>query len=369
MNVTSTVFDWRNLVANNKPSQASDIQLARLESLPKLTADLEKWSNQYNLLTQRIEAFAYTGCVTTPAPFSYQRALLFAKYCLWLCSLDAYIDNFDCSRLDLIDPKRWLDYLDSQLSYIIKPLYQLDGLTLEQGHSCSLEFSFDQLNDFQKIENASLNLKESLQSLYYDLHKNWQYAHQQESNNAQRLKFSLTNFTYYLTKMIEAMRWEAIQNFNYQKTLNCHQLPEMEEYFKRSNFSIGLHPAGAIVVGYEIDPENAWQLYRTAIDTGAKIARLVNELGNYWLELEEHKVNSITIALAQLGFAPMEPYQKNSLEIKQAGEIVRAKLEVELERFAKQVTEIPNTPLLHWLQVQLAFVLAMYEKGNYVKPD
>ncbi|MUG91783.1 hypothetical protein F7734_04535 [Scytonema sp. UIC 10036] len=369
MSVTSTVFDWRNLVANNKPSQASDIQIARLEALPQLTIDLDKWANQYNLPNQRVEVFAYTGCVTTLVPFSYQKALLFAKYCLWIVSFDAYIDNFDYSQFNPTRSNTWLDYLDSQLSYIVKPLYKLGGLTTEHGHNYCFKFSFDQLNEFQGIENTSLNLEAALQSLYCDLRASWLSAPQQEPNNIQRLNFSLTNFTHYLAQMIEAMRWELIQNFNYQKILDCHQLPNMEEYLNRSSFSIGLHPAGAIVAGYEIDPETTWQLCNTAIDIGAEIVRLANDLGNYWLELEECKVNSITIALAQLGFAPMGAYQKNSLEVKQAAEIVKAKLEVELERFAKQVIEIPNTPLLHWLQVQLAFVLAMYEKGNYVKPD
>jgi hypothetical protein len=370
MSVTSTLFDWRTLVANNKPSQASDIQLARLEALPQLTTDLEKWSNQYKLLTQRVGPSAYTGCVITATPFSYQRALLFAKYILWVYSLDNYIDKFDYSQFDLTNSKNWLNYLDGQLSCIVKPLYQLGGLTFEQGYNYGLELNFNQTSEHQLLEPISFNLKESLQNLYQDLQASWQYTHQHELHSLQKLNFSLTNFTHYFAKMVGAMRWEMIQNFNYWETLDSNRLPNVEKYLNQSKFSIGLCPGGAIVAGYEIDPEAAAQLCNMAMETSAKIVRLANDLcSNYWSELEERKVNSITIALAQLNFAPLGLYQEGSLEVKQAKEIVRARLEVELERFVQQIKAIPDIPFLHWMRVQLAFALAMYEKGDFVEPD
>ncbi len=349
-------FDWQTLVAQNKPGQETALQRARLEQLPELVARLNKWANQHNIAVARAEVSAYAAVVALPMPLPYDSALLMAQFALWAFDVDDYVDRKDYTRFNQTEPNGWLSYFDTQFYPIIRPFYQDSGLTLEQGQACGLPqppATTGQTAPAQ-VEATSLNLEAALRDILSGLKNTWEVVETTE--------FRLTNFIKQATQMLGMFRSELITNATYRQT---KKLPRLEEYLNQSKFSIGIHPVAAIAVGLEPAPSLAWHKAQEALDSAAIIVRLANDSGNYKAEMEEGKVTSLTITLADKGFDPMAA---PSYAISQAKKPLQARLETEISLFAEQLAQLADGPLTYWLQNTVAFAIAMYEKGSFIKP-
>lgn len=356
-------FNWQKIVKDNKPNPDSLVGQAQLEMYQKLQSSLTEWAANYNLVTTRLNESIYTGIVTTAVPTPYHEAFLLAKYILWTFNLDVFIDFFDYSRFNQKDGEDWIKYFDVQLAAVLKPLYEVGNLQSEQ----ALSYGLNPLvtTEDGEVEAISLKLGRVLLDLYQSLEE-WAYC---EPPSQAGLDFVLNNFSEQIAKMIGAMRGELIQNFRYRQEHDTRELPDMDSYLKQSKLSIGLRPGAAIALGFGPVPQTAWQDCDAAMDAATKIVRLANDLSSYWSELKEHKVTSVTVALARQGANPASGYQPDSPQIHAAYTLIRGLIEQELDNYLLQTRQIPPTPLQHWLELTLAFALAMYATGNYVIPS
>jgi Terpene synthase family 2, C-terminal metal binding len=336
------MFDWQEIVAENKPGQTSEVSRARLLSLMPIIEQVSEWGGKLSLNLERAKISGYTGVITTPIPTPPDLAFLISAYTLWIFNLDDHIDRLEYAKYGFTTPKEQLNFFDNQLNFIVKPLYA-NGLTITAGVSCGL----NPTQDLTQIEPVSQNLSLALADLLAKISSIWQET-----------AFSLPNFVLETAKMLGAMRTEFAQNLACQQELN--QLPSIEGYLENSKYSIAMASVGATACGFESNPQFIWQSILPAMLTGAKIIRLSNDLGNLQAELEEQKVNSVVIALHGL--------PQDGRDIEQAKKIVIRKRAEELSLFAAQLKGLPESFLLVYLKNMVAFGIAMYEQGNYVAP-
>lgn len=371
-------FDWRAFVAQTKPSlTGSKDQHQRREVLDKLVVELGDWAAKYKLPTKRVSPSAYTGVYATPSPIYYPLVLVMAKYTLWLFVLDGYIDKLNYEQLNTNQVNIKLGYLDDYLNLITRAFYEVGGLTSKEGEILGLAPRETLKTEILEVstpkkrlvesekDGLNLSLSEALFDIYSSLERLWKNSDNQKWED--NFAFKLTNFTCETALVVGAMRGELSQSFIYQQTLDRESIPTLEQYLERSKFSICLRAAGSVAVGFENFPQQIWEQWIPAMEPGAKALRLANDLANVWSELEERKINAMTIVLNQLGFAPMEPYQKDSLEIVQARALVRSHMETEIAHFSQQAVRLPQGVLSYYVYASVAFTIAMYEKGDYVE--
>ena len=352
-------FNWPEIVAQAKPGSGS---AARQQLLLNLVTDLSQWADHYQLTEPRRQVSAYTAAVIIPPDGSVEMGQLIARYIMWVFDLDGFIDRLDFARLKLDTAPAKLAYLDRQLSHILKPLYQAGYLKIEQTESWGLPGEVALPDELPELEAPALRLSLALADLC------------QKLAAGQIPQFGVANFNEQVARMSGAMRRELAQSFGYQESGSIKELPNLESYLANSKFSIAVSSVEAIAACYEKAPQTAWQSCAGVLDSGAKVIRLANDLGNYWSELAERKINSLTVALAELGFAPMGDYQEGSPEVAQARQSVGGWLQAELKLFAEGLSDLAQAqnqegPLLYSLQNTVAFALAMFEKGDYIEPE
>jgi hypothetical protein len=411
-------FNWREIVALEMPGANTVAGRARLESLPALVEGVENWGKYHNLDNQRAKVCAYSGSVMTLTPTNYPEAFLVAIYSLWLFNLDNFLDQMDYSTLKtpadtLPSARAKIVYFDIQVSYILQPLYLVGGLTVGQARGCQAwpdklalldpaSFSSspiavqlpDELERSLSTQEAeafrsekvvlskSLMLGQALAAIYHELQSAWQSLKSDPNSSnpsAQRLSdqsepwvASLERFSEELVTMLAQMRAELYQSLIYQDSRKLTDLPDLEDYLERTKFTIAVRAVATVVSGFEgVQAASNWQNCQPALNNCARIVRLANDVGNYWTELQEQKINSITIALALLGFTPMGDYKAGSLEVTKAMELVRARLAAEITNFSLKVVDkerVQTNPLLYHLRNEAAFGLSMYDKGDYIEP-
>jgi|GEM_PF-1515554 len=360
-------FDWRQIVTQNKPGTDSADQQWRQAALPRFFEDLQKWAAQYQLSHKRMQVSAYTGIVNTLPPglskdpaFSYHMASLISRATLWLFDLDDFIDFYiqRQSTAGELSPN-WLHNLELQLSYILGPLFDLAATGREPALPVDHEPPLNLTVDEAQVEPTSVGLRNALHDIYQEVQT---LAPTQEAAD-----FRTINFAAQAARLLQSMRWDLFISQEFGR--NPANLPTPELYLSTAGVSIGLPFVAGVVIGLEETALQTWKASYEVMEHAAKIARLVNDIGSFWQELEEHKVNSMTEALVQLGAPPLGPYQLDSPEVAQARELVSLSVQKEVEAFERGLATLAETPYTYWLRNTVAFALIMYEKGNYVEPE
>ncbi len=362
-----TPFEWRKVVAQNKPGSDSADQQWRQITLPKLFKDLEKWATLYQLNYKRMQVSAYTGIVTTLPPglsqdpaISYQMASLVSKATLWLFDLDDFIDFYvlrhnSSGQLS----QNWLPNLELQLSYILGPLFELAATRREPSLPVDNEPPLNFIIEEAQIEPNSAGLRGALQDLFHEI--------QALVPNQNSADFRVINFATQAARLLQSMRWDLVISQEFGQ--NPANLPNPELYLSTAGVSIGLPFVAGVVIGLENSAQQTWIAGYEVMMHAAIIARLVNDIGSFWQELEERKVNSMTGALIQIGATPFGQYHSDSPEVAQARALVSANVQKEVEAFESGLANLAETSFTYWLRNTVAFALVMYEKGNYVEPE
>lgn len=359
-------LDWKAVVAANKPGTETPLQSARLQLFLKLKKDLVEWSAKYKLLERRVEVSAYSGSFMVPVEAPYLEALTIARYCIWVFDLDEYIDyyieRFETENSAAKRPlEDWLPALDAQLMYVFSPLCEIANVPLEKLPAYKLGFLPDFQSEGLEVEERAANLRASLMEMYEDFAN---YFH----TSPQELGFSKWNFIIQTLLMAGAMREEQYQNFRYRQNPTPSNIPSMEAYLANSKFTIAYICVAAAAVGFEENPDQIWKLFEPAVESAAIATRLANDLGNYWTELKERKINSITVSLQQLGYDPMGLYNEQSFEVEQARQIAAKRLAQEISRFEELWVGLPTGIMFTYLENMTSFGLEMYSRGNYIAP-
>src|SRR5205085_7679897 len=120
---------------------------------------------------------------------------------------------------------------------------------------------------------------------------------------------------------------------------------------------------------FEHDVITSWDRWLPAMIYASKVIRLANDSGTCIRELEEGKLNSITIALDLLGYPVDAHYTASSPELQEALTFIRGRLEVELATFE---SIIPADPYDRESLTSLAFCIlatVSYAMVLYQQPD
>lgn len=368
-------YNWRQMVAAERPGTQNAAQQSRLEALGKVIENLREWTLAHRLDPLRVKECAYVGCVFTTVPTPHDQALLAAKFSLWTYNLDRQMDQLDYSALgEHASTEAQLAYLDLQLSAILRPMYEAGYLSLPQAAVIGADHYLTQPAEkfASEVHPFSPVLGQALLALYRETEQNWLLGQAPASERHNQIKGVLTRYSTELLHLIKRMRREVYDSFIFKLTKNKLLLPDMEEYIEGSKYTIAARWVAVSINGFEANPDSTWVACLTALDSCARIGRIVNDLGNYWTELVvEQKINCVSLALVQLGYEPIADYPQDSPELAQAADLVMRRVRQEVER----VVEHSKSPLLETSALMYyccklpAFLLAMYEKGDFLIPD
>lgn len=355
---SSQLYDWHAVVAENKPGRATDAQVARTELLRAIAAKLAPWAERFDLQKERVEVSAYTAAVSTKLPPSLPEAFLIARLVLWSFTLDDYIDQAPLAT-DAGGPEGATKHLVAQLGALARTVLEAGNM-----HSGDLAYLLDlgAAGD-AKIARKTLLLGDAWRDIYGSMDEAATSASGTEGR-----RFVLTNATQQAVEMLGSWRQEGLESIARQHAVGPVALPSMGDYLRRGALSIGFHYTATAPVAFETAPEQAWDACLAAMESGALISRLCNDIASYKAELAENKVNAVVIALAEMGRDPVGPRAASSKDLEQAKEVIRTRLEREIERFAHLSNKLPDGRLGFWVRTTPAFALAMYERGNYVEP-
>jgi hypothetical protein len=181
--------------------------------------------------------------------------------------------------------------------------------------------------------------------------------------------FSTLNFAGQTIRLVQAMRWELVKSYDFSLALAINRLPEWELYLEMAQISIGMPLVASTVISLEQSPEELWDAAVEAIAHSAKIIRMVNDIGGFWHELEEHKINSVTYALVTAGNSPFASYSPEDSAVSAARSAVQEIVQTEIQALDKGLEKLPARAFVYWMRNTVAFAVAMYEKGNYVAPE
>ncbi|MEI2577450.1 terpene synthase family protein [Scytonema sp. PRP1] len=358
----SEPFDWRAFVKKHKPGQDSELQRQRLSMYQRVLPELEKWSTVsglniaewsavygYDLAKGRVNSSAYYG-VCGVESIDYDLSLLLAKFCFWLYALDIRLDD---------SPS--ISSLDARAMEIISPFK--DQL-IQQG---ILNFTSDLPVVPNKEEDNSIDrrMAQALSEIYLSLKQ----VCSTRLRSSDR-EFCLSNFVNELAAVIKAMHWERKHSLVFQQADPLSPAQDLqitvEEYLDLARITTCYRVAASSVVAFETAPSATWVQWEEAMRYGARIVRLANDLATALREMEEGKINAVSIVLRDLGFNPFATYSLDSPEIREALRLLKERMEVELIRFNQQLKALPlSGPLAHNVLVNMAFTVAMYEKGDF----
>ena len=356
-------FDWRDIVAQRKASMHTSTGREQHAIIAQMTEDIQIWLHSHNLSTKRADTIAYTGVIGTPEPTDYEQAMVLAKFASLIFRIDEYFDTCPSRPFDPKDPIGQLWYIDRMTFPLSQVLLESKHFLnhLSQSDSEAQMFQFPtklaKTTHYNALPQESIYLSKALRDFILTLIKTWspvaQWPHE----------WSLQNVISEFAIALKAMSNEVYQNFRFYDT---NKLPSLESYLEQAHLSICLRPGGAIAAGFEEFPQMAWARWVGAMEVAGRVVRLANDLGSLERELEEQKVTSITITLAELGNDPTARYELNSREILRARAIVQERLDQELDQLARRIARTPSGPLADYVINCTAFTIAMYEHGDYM---
>ncbi|KYC38050.1 hypothetical protein WA1_37480 [Scytonema hofmannii PCC 7110] len=357
----SEIFDWRAVVQQHKPGQHSELQRQRLSMYQRVLPELEKWSTifdlniaewspiyGYDLAKGRVKSCAYYGICGVES-IDYDLSLLLAKLCFWLYAMDIRLDE---------SPS--ISYLDARAMEIMSPFKEQ---LIEQG---ILNFTSDLLAVPNKEDNSiDRRIAQALSEIYLSFK---QLCHTRLSSSVQ--EFCLSNFVKEFTAVVKAMHWERKHSLLFQQfdRLGSGQDLQitLEEYLELARITTCYRFVASPVVAFETTPSSTWIQCEEAMRYGGRIVRLANDLATALREMEEGKINAVSIVLRDLGFNPFATYSLESPEIREALRLLKEQMEVELIQFNQQLKALPlSGPLVHNVVINVAFAIAMYEKGDF----
>lgn len=357
------IFNWPEIVKRSLPGDGSPEQQSRLEALQRLTADLYGWARAFQLPERRVESSSYTGVVVTDTPTPYKIAWPMSIYTLWLFVFDGYVDNLPYDSLPDQSPRAKQAYLDERLAAITAPLYTIGGLSDAEGQAHGLPPRTVEIpaepSDRNDDRWLAYRIGDSLIDLYRTLEELW------NKENHQATDYCLRIFVHETAAVLGGMRGELLQSFAFQAD---GSQPSLEDYLNLSYITICLRAAAAITIGFEENPQAVWQPWADAMYPSKKALRICNDLANIDKEIEEGKVNSVTVCMRDRGFPSMQGYNAQSPEVLEVKAFLRARRDKELKQFAQQMQGLPEGPVAYYVRNCSAFTIAMYEHGDYAKP-
>lgn len=294
---------------------------------------LETWSSRHGLTAfgNRLKPGAYYGCVSMPEEVG---ARLMASYSLWLFALDACTDE---------SPS--LEALEARARKLLPPLV---GQPRPEEGATELETRL--ATSWEELRSELLRLRGP-------------------ALDAASLAFSVSTFTAETAAVVGAMCWERQQSLRYLASTHRTAPFGLDEYLTVSRYSICVRSAGSLALAFEPSPLEAWSRWQRAMDAGARVLRLVNDLANIQKEFEEGKLNAVSLTLLGLGWDGRTTPPADSPLLAEAILQVRKRLAEELDRFSDEVHELPSEgPLATNVLASVAFTIAMYQHGDYEIP-
>ncbi len=358
----SGAFDWRAFVKKHKPGQDSELQRQRLNMYQRVLPELEKWSTVsglniaewsavygYDLAKGRVNSSAYYG-ICGVETIDYDLSLLLAKFCFWLFALDIRLDD---------SPS--ISSLDARAMEIISPFKEQ---LIQQG---ILNLTSD-LPDVPNKEDNSLDWRvaQALSEIYLSLK---QVCSTRLSNSDR--EFCLSNFVNELATVIKVMHWERKHSLMLQQAERKSSAQDLqltlEEYLELTRITTCYRVAASLIVAFETAPSATWVQWEEVMRYGGRIVRLANDIATASRDIEEgKKINAISIVLRDLGFNPFAIYSLDNPEVREALRLLKEQMEVELILFNQQLKALPlSGPLAHNVVVNMAFSVAMFEKGDF----
>ncbi len=146
-------------------------------------------------------------------------------------------------------------------------------------------------------------------------------------------------------------------------------LPDLETYLDQAWGYNDTLLAASYAMLPEITANGEWAIWRPAAKACSRCARLLNDHGTFARELEEGKLNSVTITLASLGYPTDVSYSPGSEPLRHALDIHRGLIDSEIDAFFRLIAELkpetsPPTHQSYFLLASACLYLAAYRQGD-----
>ncbi len=353
----SSAFDWRALVEAKKPGAKSESQQRQAIRFKRIYAELAAWVEQYGVSREHLEESACYGTVCTDFETPQGQALALAKTICWIYQLDDFLDRQDVARLasEGVDARA---ALDTALGAVFHPLARV--LTPGTLSDLGLAVSGSRQLPAWMVEDAGI-LRRALVALLRNLAGEW--ARLPWALRRRRMRRTLV--AEQLAECAAAMRHEIMWSIAFAQRAGADQaLPSFGAYLQNGTVSIGMPAVAAVAASFEEQPRRAWGRTLAAILAGGNVVRLTNDLHTYFADVDEGKVSSVTLRLAELGLPPSGLDPDASAEVRTAQSSIERDLAASVGAFAYGQGTLPAGPLAYCVRHAVAFALAVYGDGS-----
>jgi hypothetical protein len=354
-------FDWRSLVEAKKPGAKSESQQRQAMRFKGIYGELAAWAERYGISREHLEESACYGTVCTDFETPQGRAVALAKTICWIYQLDDFLDRQDVARLACA-PDEARATLDIALGAVFRPLTRvlppetLGGLGFSLGGT-------EKTLDPRLAKDAAI-LRGALISLLRDLAGEW--ARLPWALMRQRTRRALV--AEQLVECAAAMRREILWSIGFARVARdgaeAAALPSFAVYLQNGAVSIGMPAVAAVAASFEERPRHAWRIALATMLAGGNVVRLTNDLHTYFADVDEGKVSSVTLRLAELGLPPSGLDPDASAEVRAAQTSIERDLAQSVSAFAYGQEGLPVGPLAYCVRHAVAFALAVYGDGS-----
>jgi hypothetical protein len=309
-------------------------QLKGLDFMRQVLPKLNAWASrhQFQAYEKRFKPSAYFGCTAMP---DLRGAELMSCCTLWMFVLD------DCT-----DESPTLEELDERIRQLARPL-----VALPEASSAPPGLGHHLANAFEEIRDGLLE-------------------HRRPHLDEASLAFCRETLTEEIFKVAWAMSWERLQSLLYSKN-GRHSPISLDEYLEMGRYSICVRASAAISLPFEREPQLVWARWQQAMDSGANVLRLTNDLANIQREFEEGKLNAVSLTLLNMGWDGQSIPAEDDPRLNEAITVVNQRLLNEVKRFTQEVQALPqdlDQPVYSNVVAGVAFTIAMYRKGDFLIP-
>ncbi len=362
-----TAFDWRALVEAKKPGAKSESQQRQALRFKRIATELAAWAEEYGISREHLEESACYGTVCTDFETPQGQALALAKTICWIYQLDDFLDRQDVARLAAA-PDEARAVLDAALGAVFRPLaHVLDEQTLR-----GLGFALGEATPLlaPRVAEEAAVLRRALLALLRDLAGEW--ARLPWALRRRRARRALVAEQF--AECAAAMRHELLWNIAFARPGNgadgadiaarSAALPSFAAYLQNGAVSIGMPAVAAVAASFEERPGGAWKRTLATILAGGNVVRLTNDLHTYFADVDEGKVSSVTLRLAELGLPPSGLDPDASAEVREAQTSIEHDLARSVGAFAYGQGLLAEGPLAYCVRHAVAFALAVYGDGS-----
>ncbi len=347
------IFDWRALVAQSQPGDATPSQRAQAKRLTITTDELAAWAAPFELPTAFIRPSAMFAVVCTPPDAPADLTSSLARLILWYYSFDTALDTQTDER---IGDAGWVNAaIQVCLFPVVSKLQvvawrRLGWRDVPYAAKAPMPILIRRLS--AALADWRLTTLASLEVVIPDDSRRqfwWNTLLQQLARSA-------------------LLMWQELAWTSAWRAGTLTEPPTARTYMQVACRTVGVQPTFALTcAGLGVAPQ-IWRMRRPLLDAAARVIRLANDAASAQADLAARNITAVTATLlrqrsraatqAPHATGAGDPVAQGARALAQAQ--VKRRLDTAVNTFARRLAQQPPGPDADYLRYTVAWALAHY---------